>query len=73
MYASCMWLNTTRHSPNAQVAAAPRVRANKIQGLQELEQDAAAHALPRQQDRDIDLSILTSALVSSELVRWVVG
>jgi intraflagellar transport protein 43 len=51
-----------------QVAAAPKVRTNKVQGMTELDEDMQ-YRLPNTDDRDIDLSLLTTVLCSSEQVR----
>jgi hypothetical protein len=50
-----------------QVAEAPKVRTNKVQGMEELEEDMH-FKLPAMDDRDIDLSLLTGVLCSSEQV-----
>lgn len=50
-----------------QVAEAPKVRTNKVQGMEELEEEAH-YKLPAMDDRDIDLSLLTAVLCSSEQV-----
>jgi hypothetical protein len=50
-----------------QVAEAPKVRSNKVQGIHELDDDQQ-YRLPSTQDNDIDLSILTRVLCSSEQV-----
>lgn len=50
-----------------QVAEAPKVRINKVQGIDELDEDMQFR-LPTMDDRDIDLSMLTSVLCSSEQV-----
>lgn len=52
---------------HAQVAEAPKVRTNKVQGMEELEEDMH-YKLPAMDDRDIDLSLLTAVLCSSEQV-----
>ncbi|KAG2437643.1 hypothetical protein HYH02_011282 [Chlamydomonas schloesseri] len=49
------------------VAEAPKVRTNKVQGMDELEEDMH-YKLPAMDDRDIDLSLLTAVLCSSEQV-----
>ncbi|PNW81550.1 hypothetical protein CHLRE_06g251200v5 [Chlamydomonas reinhardtii] len=49
------------------VAEAPKVRTNKVQGMEELEEDMH-YKLPAMDDRDIDLSLLTAVLCSSEQV-----
>lgn len=51
-----------------QVAEAPKVRSNKVQGISELDEDMQFR-LPSTDDRDIDLSMLTTVLCSSEQVR----
>ncbi|EFJ40955.1 hypothetical protein VOLCADRAFT_107874 [Volvox carteri f. nagariensis] len=50
------------------VAEAPKVRTNKVQGIEELEEDMH-FKLPAMDDRDIDLSLLTGVLCSSEQVQ----
>lgn len=52
-----------------QVAAVPKYRANRVQTIRELDEEA--HMLGRQdeQDEDIDFSLLTSVLHSMEQVR----
>lgn len=50
-----------------QVAEAPKVRSNKVQDIAELEDDEMFR-LPASEDRDIDLSLLTAVLCSSEQV-----
>ncbi|GFR43160.1 hypothetical protein Agub_g4209 [Astrephomene gubernaculifera] len=50
------------------VAEAPKVRTNKVQGMDELEEDMH-YKLPATDDRDIDLSLLTAVLCSSEQVQ----
>ncbi|KXZ49353.1 hypothetical protein GPECTOR_22g947 [Gonium pectorale] len=50
------------------VAEAPKVRINKVQGMDELEEDMH-FKLPAMDDRDIDLSLLTAVLCSSEQVQ----
>ncbi|PNH05826.1 Intraflagellar transport protein 43 [Tetrabaena socialis] len=50
------------------VAEAPKVRTNKVQGMEELEEDMH-YKLPAMDDRDIDLSLLTAVLCSSEQVQ----
>nr|BCL66186.1 hypothetical protein [Volvox reticuliferus] len=50
------------------VAEAPKVRTNKVQGMEELEEDMH-YKLPAMDDRDIDLSLLTGVLCSSEQVQ----
>ncbi|KAJ9523267.1 hypothetical protein QJQ45_024052 [Haematococcus lacustris] len=49
------------------VAEAPRVRTNKVQGIEELEEEGHFN-LPGNTDRDVDLTMLTSVLCSSEQV-----
>mmetsp|Transcript_24236 Transcript_24236/g.52967 ORF Transcript_24236/g.52967 Transcript_24236/m.52967 type:complete len:260 (-) Transcript_24236:603-1382(-) len=49
------------------VAEAPKVRSNKVQGMEELDEDMQFR-LPSTDDRDIDLSLLTAVLCSSEQV-----
>jgi len=49
------------------VAEAPKVRSNKVQGIDELNEDTQFN-LPNTDDRDIDLSMLTTVLCSSEQV-----
>eukprot|EP00199_Chlamydomonas_sp_CCMP681_P005847 CAMPEP_0119103696 /NCGR_PEP_ID=MMETSP1180-20130426/2082_1 /TAXON_ID=3052 ORGANISM="Chlamydomonas cf sp, Strain CCMP681" /NCGR_SAMPLE_ID=MMETSP1180 /ASSEMBLY_ACC=CAM_ASM_000741 /LENGTH=242 /DNA_ID=CAMNT_0007088265 /DNA_START=21 /DNA_END=749 /DNA_ORIENTATION=- len=49
------------------VASAPKVRSNRVQGMEELDEDQQ-YRLPPTGDRDIDLSILTAVLCSSEQV-----
>ena len=64
------WL-TLRFSlplPPPQVAEAPKVRSNKVQDITELDEDMHFR-LPSNEDRDIDLSLLTAVLCSSEQVR----
>lgn len=51
-----------------QVAEAPKVRVQKVQGMDQLEEDMH-FKLPSTDDRDIDLSLLTAVLCSSEQVR----
>lgn len=51
-----------------QVAEAPKVRLNKVQDIAELDEDVQFR-LPTTEDRDIDLSLLTAVLCSSEQVR----
>ncbi len=43
------------------------MRTNKVQGMEELEEDMH-YKLPAMDDRDIDLSLLTAVLCSSEQV-----
>lgn len=43
------------------------MRTNKVQGMEELEEEAH-YKLPAMDDRDIDLSLLTAVLCSSEQV-----
>nr|ADI46944.1 MOT41m [Volvox carteri f. nagariensis] len=50
------------------VAAAPKIRTNKVQGMEELEEDMH-FKLPAMDDRDIDLSLLTGVLCSSDQVQ----
>lgn len=50
------------------VAEAPKVRINKVQNITDLDEDMQFR-LPSTDDRDIDLSILTSFLCSSEQVQ----
>lgn len=49
------------------VAAAPKVRGNKVQELAELDEELH-FKLPKNEDREIDLSLLTSVLCSLEQV-----
>lgn len=49
------------------VAEAPKVRVQKVQGMDQLEEDMH-FKLPSTDDRDIDLSLLTAVLCSSEQV-----
>ncbi|MEW5306386.1 MAG: hypothetical protein WDW36_008854 [Sanguina aurantia] len=49
------------------VAEAPRVRLNKVQDIAELDEDVQFR-LPTTEDKDIDLSLLTAVLCSSEQV-----
>lgn len=49
------------------VADAPKVRSNRVQDIAELEGDMQFR-LPSNDDRDIDLSLLTACLCSSEQV-----
>ena len=49
------------------MAEAPKVRSNKVQDIAELEDDEMFR-LPVSEDRDIDLSLLTAILCSSEQV-----
>lgn len=51
-----------------QVAEAPKLRINKVQNITDLDEDMQFR-LPAMEDRDIDLSILTGFLCSSEQVR----
>ena len=53
--------------PPPQVAEAPKVRSNKVQDITELDEDMHFR-LPSNEDRDIDLSLLTAVLCSSEQV-----
>eukprot|EP00983_Pelagomonas_calceolata_P106782 1159272-Pelagomonas_calceolata.AAC.6 len=50
-----------------QVAEAPKIRTNKVQGIVELDEDMQ-YMLPAAGDKDIDLSMLTAVLASSEQV-----
>lgn len=50
-----------------QVAEAPRARNNRMQTMAELDNDQQ-YNLPSNRDVDIDLSLLTSVLCSSEQV-----
>lgn len=50
------------------MAEAPKVRLNKVQDIAELDEDVQFR-LPTTEDRDIDLSLLTAVLCSSEQVR----
>ena len=52
---------------NLQVAEAPKVRNNRVQDIAELDEDMHFR-LPSNEDRDIDLSLLTGVLCSSEQV-----
>eukprot|EP00200_Dunaliella_tertiolecta_P006187 CAMPEP_0202345828 /NCGR_PEP_ID=MMETSP1126-20121109/4893_1 /ASSEMBLY_ACC=CAM_ASM_000457 /TAXON_ID=3047 /ORGANISM="Dunaliella tertiolecta, Strain CCMP1320" /LENGTH=308 /DNA_ID=CAMNT_0048937175 /DNA_START=2191 /DNA_END=3117 /DNA_ORIENTATION=+ len=49
------------------VAEAPKIRTNKVQGIVELDEDMQ-YMLPAAGDKDIDLSMLTAVLASSEQV-----
>nr|BCL66256.1 hypothetical protein [Volvox reticuliferus] len=57
-----------REDLSSVVAEAPKVRTNKVQGMEELEEDMH-YKLPAMDDRDIDLSLLTGVLCSSEQVQ----
>ena len=48
------------------------MRVNKVQGMNELEEDMQ-YRLPSNDDRDVDLSLLTAVLCSSEQVCGVGG
>ena len=54
------------------MAKAPKVRTNRVQGISELEEETQ-YRLPTTDDRDIDLSVLTTVLCSSEQVGWLAG
>ena len=49
------------------MAEAPKVRNHRVQGINELDEDMQ-YMLPATNDKDIDLSMLTVVLASSEQV-----
>eukprot|EP00955_Chlamydomonas_euryale_P020746 219851-Chlamydomonas_euryale.AAC.1 len=53
--------------PPTQVASAPKVRNNRVQNLGDLDEDMQ-YRLPATEDREVDLSLLTAFLCSSEQV-----